>query len=360
MAEREPGVHGGLTAQASRSGREAPASAFASGGSGPDWVGFAVNAASGRGGGRAAVARLVRELERLGLESRIAWTLDERKGLVQDACASNSDPGRGRGTCRGLVAVGGDGTVAALINERPEVPIAVMPAGTENLFARHFGFARNSSRAAARIAEGRAEPLDLGLIDGRRFALMAGFGFDADVVSRHHAGRVGRAGQLKTTNRAAYVEPVLRSSFGYRFPPLTLTLEGIDGASETLVGTTVFVFNLPSYALGLPFAPSARGNDGWLDLVVFRDPGPFRALHYLWLVVRGLHLDRPGIAHRRVRRVAIEASGIVPVQLDGDPGGQVEPGEAPRIVEILPRAVGVLVPTPKAKAKAGRRSVASR
>ena len=185
------------------------------------------------------------------------------------------------------MAVGGDGTVAALINERPEVPIAVMPAGTENLFARHFGFARNSSRAAARIAWGRSEPLDLGLFDGRRFALMAGFGFDADVVSRHHAARLGRAGQLRTTHRAAYVEPVLRSSFGYRFPPLTLTLEGVDGAEETLVGTTAFVFNLPRYALGLPFAPSAQGDDGWLDLVVFRDPGPFRALHYLWLVVRG-------------------------------------------------------------------------
>jgi diacylglycerol kinase (ATP) len=344
MVQRDRGERGGATSEASRSGREASPSAFSGGELGPDWVGFAVNAASGRGSGRAAVGRLSRELERLGLESRIAWTLDERKGLVEAACVSNSSPGQGRGTCRGLVAVGGDGTVAALINERPEVPIAVMPAGTENLFARHFGFARNSSKAATRIAEGHAEPLDLGMIDGRRFALMAGFGFDADVVSRHHAGRLGRAGQLKTTHRAAYVEPVLRSSFSYRFPLLTLSVEGVDGTRETLSGTTVFVFNLPRYALGLPFAPSAQGDDGWLDLVVFRDPGPFQALHYLWLVVRGLHLNRPGITHRRVHRVAIEASGIVPVQLDGDPGGRVEPGQAPRIIEVLPRAVNVLVP----------------
>jgi diacylglycerol kinase family enzyme len=247
-----------------------------------------------------------------------------------------------------LVAVGGDGTVAALINERPEVPIAVVPAGTENLFARHFGFARNGPKAAARIVEGHVEPLDLGLIDGRRFALMAGFGFDADVVSKHHATRLARTGQPRPTHRAAYVEPVLRSSFGYRFPALTLTLEGSDGTKETLVGTTAFVFNLPRYALGLPFAPSAVGDDGWLDLVVFRDPGPFRALHYLWLVVRGLHLDRPGIEHRRVRRVSIEAAGLVPVQLDGDPGGVVRPGEPPRVIEVLPRAVGVIVPVLKA------------
>ena len=316
------------------------------------WVGIAANAASGRGGGRRAVARLARELERLGVESRVAWTLDQRRSLVDSASDGDS------GACRCLVAAGGDGTVAALINERPDVPIAVMPAGTENLFARHFGFGRDPGRAASRIVGGHPEPLDLGLINGRRFALMAGFGFDADVVSRHHASRVGRSGQLKTTHRAAYVEPVLRSSFGYRFPALTMTAEGVDGAEETLVGTTAFVFNLPRYALGLPFAPSAMGDDGWLDLVVFRDPGPFRALHYLWLVVRGLHLDRPGIAHRRVRRVSIRAEGAVPVQLDGDPGGVIGPGEAPWSVEVLPRAVTVVVPSPRPKA--GRPAVAPR
>ena len=362
MAERVWGGLGGATgaeAGRSRNGHVAPASTR--GGEAPadpkaGWVGIAANAASGRGGGRAAVARLARELERLGVESRVAWTLDQRRALVDSA--SEPAPAGSPGRCRCLVAAGGDGTVAALINERPGVPIAVMPAGTENLFARHFGFGRNPGRAAARIVGGHSEPLDLGLINGRRFALMAGFGFDADVVSRHHASRVGRSGQLKTTHRAAYVEPVLRSSFGYRFPALTIRAEGVDGVEEALAGTTAFVFNLPRYALGLPFAPSAQGDDGWLDLVVFRDPGPFRALHYLWLVVRGLHLDRPGIIHRRVRRVAIGAVGAVPIQLDGDPGGVIEPGEAPWIVEVLPRAVGVIVPAPKSKP--GRLAVAPR
>ncbi len=284
------------------------------------------------------MAKLVRELDKLGVESRIAWTLDERRALVE--ASSSRDLER----CRCLVAVGGDGTVAALINERPDVPIAVLPAGTENLFANHFGFGRNPAKAATRIVRGSSSLLDLGLIDGRRFALMAGFGFDADVVSRHHSARLGRSGQLRTTHRAAYVEPVLRSSLGYRFPRLSLTAETVDGREETLSGTTVFVFNLPRYALGLPFAPKAVGDDGSLDLVVFRDPGPFRALHYLWLVVRGLHLDRPGITHRRVRKVAIETAGAVPVQLDGDPGGVIEPGSAPWVVEILPRAIGVVGP----------------
>src|SRR5690606_30032764 len=146
-----------------------------------------------------------------------------------------------------------------------------------------------------------------------------GIGFDADVVSRHHAARA-RGGLMRTTHRAAYVEPVLRSSFSYQFPELTVHAAGPEGGSAaTIAATTVFVFTLPRHALGLPFAPTAVGDDGLLDLVVFRDPGPFRALRYLWLVFRGLHLRRPGVIHRKVRRVAIRAAGEVPIQLDGDP-----------------------------------------
>ena len=301
------------------------------------WVGIAANAHSGRGAGRARVDRLVRELARRGLESRIAWTPEERAALVAGAQADRG--------CRCLVAAGGDGTVAALVNERPAVPMTVLPAGTENLFARHFGVRGAPAGVAETIAVGRVVPIDLGLAGRRRFALMAGIGFDADVVTRHHLARVGPAGRMRPSHRAAYVEPVLRASFGYRFPPLTVRIAD-PGREETLVGATAFIFNLPRYALGLPFAPTARQDDGWLDLVVFRNPGPFHALRYLWLVLRGIHLDRPGIHHRRVRRVSLTCSEPAPVQLDGDPGGTVAPGEDQThwTVEVLPRVLGVLVP----------------
>ena len=300
------------------------------------WVGIAANVHSGAGRGQQRVDHFLRELDRLGLAGRVAWTPEARSRLVSEA---GGDP-----RCRCLVAAGGDGTVAALVNERPEVPITALPTGTENLFARHFGLSRRPRDLALTIAEGRVARIDAGIAGGRLFTLMAGLGFDADVVTRHHIARVGSAGVARKTHRGAYVEPVLRASFAYRFPPLTIRV--LDpGAEETLVGSNAFVFNLPRYALGLPFAPSARGDDGWLDLVVFRDAGPWRALHYLWLVLRGIHLRRPGVHHRRVRRASVTSAEAVPVQLDGDPGGLVAPsaeGE-PWTVEVRPRAVDVLV-----------------
>lgn len=301
------------------------------------WVGIVANPGAGRGKGRVRVRNLIKSLGQAGLHSRVAWTVHERRDLVEESSHDRH--------CRCLVAVGGDGTVASLINEAPKVPITVLPSGTENLFARYYRLGRDPKALAATIAAGRVVNTDVGLMSGRRFGLMAGFGFDADVVTRHHLLRIAATGLPRPTNRAAYVEPVLHSSFCYRFPPMAVTVTD-PGLEETLVGTTVFVFNLPSYALGLPFAPTARGDDGFLDLVVFRKPGAFQALHYLWLVLRGLHLKRPGVEHRRVRRITIESTGTVPVQLDGDPGGFLNGGnQGAWTAEVEPSAVGVLVPS---------------
>jgi diacylglycerol kinase (ATP) len=300
------------------------------------WVGVAANAGSGRGWGRKAVGKLHDALESVGVRCRIGWTPAERAEIVAD---SIQDP-----RCRCLVAAGGDGTVAALINERPSVPIAVLPTGTENLFARHFAFGRRPGRLSQAILAGRSTPLDVGLIFGRRFSLMAGFGFDADVVSRHHASRVALNGHAGPTHRGAYVGPLLGSSLRYRFPEITVQIDD-PGEEETIVGTTAFLFNLPRYAMGLPFAPAALGDDGRLDLVVFRKPGPFRALHYLWLVLRGVHLGREDVIHRRIRSATFSCLESVPFQLDGDPGGILEPPTDGSLrVEVLPGAVRVIVP----------------
>lgn len=281
--------------------------------------------------------RLVEALRGVGLAARVAWTPKDRHLLVVDAGA---DP-----LCRCLVAVGGDGTVAGLINERPQAPMTVLRAGTENLFARHFGLSADPRAIAAMIARGQTLRIDLGRASDRRFALMAGLGFDADVVTRHHLSRLGPAGRVRPTHRAAYLGPGLSASLHYRFPPLTVTITD-PGPEETLVGAMVFLFNLPCYALGLPIAPSAREDDGLLDLVVFRKPGFFHALRYLGLVYLGWHLRTRSVEHRRVRRVQVTAAEPAPVQLDGDPAGVVPTlGGGPSwTAEVLPRALEILVP----------------
>ena len=184
---------------------------------GEPWVGIVANRSSGTGGNNLLVRRLVGKLAKLGFGTEVAWTPVERQTLVAKA---ESRPG-----CRCLVAVGGDGTVSALVNEQPKVPVTVLPAGTENLAAQHFELRRNTAALARNIAAGQVLRADLGNAAGRRFLLMTGFGFDADVVTRHHRARTTRSGRVKPTHRAAYVEPILRSSLFYRFPHINVAIE---------------------------------------------------------------------------------------------------------------------------------------
>jgi len=302
------------------------------------------------GSGLRLVQRLVRALRQAGLRERVAVTPEQRTALVSQ---SARDP-----RCRCLVAVGGDGTVAALLNEQPTVPLTVFPAGTENLVAQHFGLGRDPEALADTIASEQPVRVDIGLVGDRRFLLMVGFGFDGDIVSRHHQGRVSRSGSIRPTHRIAYVWPILLSSFCYRFPLITLRIADPD-AEEVLTGTTIFVFNAPRYALGLPFVPSARDDDGWLDVLVFRKPGPLQALYYLWKVFWGTHLGDASVDHRRARHVVVSSQDCIPVQIDGDPGGSLAPqseadADAGWSIRVIPAAVDMIAP---ANRQAGRARV---
>ena len=179
-------------------------------------VGVVANRGSGSGLSVQLVGRLERELKRFGLEMEVAWSQESRQVLVAEA-GDNKE-------YRCLVAVGGDGTVSALVNEKPRVPITVLPAGTENLAAQHFGLRRNPAcwRRRSPPAGDPHRPGQHGSRRSRvrdgRFILMTGFGFDGDIVSRHHRSRTSHSGRVKPTHRAAYVEPILRSQLHLPLP----------------------------------------------------------------------------------------------------------------------------------------------
>ena len=276
----------------------------------------------GRSRCRPALGRASSPIAARGPVAAVGWSRSSSPSCGGWACRPRS-PGprrparpwcsglRDEGGCRCLVAVGGDGTVSALVNERPEPPLTVMPAGTENLVARHFGLRGDPHGLARTIAAGRSVPVDVGQAAGRRFLLMAGFGFDADVVTRHHRRRVSGSGGIRPTSRMAYVEHVLRSSFSYRFP--TISVRILDPGAEEVAARHDRVHLQPApLCPGAAVRPVAREDDGWLDLIVFRHPGPFQAFYYLCKVFCGIHLHDPSVSHRRVRKAVVTSAGDDP------------------------------------------------
>jgi len=286
------------------------------------WVAIQRNPKSGAGSGRTQLLELIAHLRKHGLRPRL-FSRRERLNKCLD------DPQR-RENLACVVAAGGDGTVGDVINRFPGLRVAILPLGTENLLARYLRIPHSGQAVAEIIAAARTRRLDLCSVGDRRFAIMASFGFDADVVHRTHARRTGHL------TKFSYLQPIYHSLRKYRYPELRLYL---DDAEVPVCGRLAILVNLPVYAMGLRVAESARGDDGHLDLRLFQRRSAFQMLRYLYKVSLGMHEELDDVQTAWAQRVRIEADEPVPIQVDGDPAGWT-----PAEILVLPSALDVLVP----------------
>jgi diacylglycerol kinase (ATP) len=320
---------------------------------------IAANPVAGSGKRWQAVERLSAELERRNLQSRIIESLDE--------VASETARLFGAGELRAVVAAGGDGTAAEIVNRTPlGCPVAIFPVGTANLLAGYLGIVHDPAALAEMIAAGHTCRLDAGRANDRLFLLMASVGFDAEVVRQVHVARQGHI------SKWTYAKPILQSIYSYEYPKLrvycspaeeekdsneaaqdvNISADVITSAgdrkesrasndgdwSEPICCCWAFVFNLPRYGGGLKIAPAANGLDGQLDLCTFQRGGLVAGLQYLAAVLQARHQSHPEFIGRRGQRFRIEADSNIFYQLDGDIGGSL-----PLAIEILPRRLRVVV-----------------
>jgi diacylglycerol kinase family enzyme len=242
------------------------------------------------------------------------------------------------GQLRAIVAAGGDGTAAEIVNRTaPDVPVCVYPLGTANLLASYFHLQRDPEACARTLLEGATVRLDAGSANGRIFLLMAGCGFDAEVVHRVHRKRNGSHISYWT-----YARPILESIRSYRYPKLRIYHDSAAGDPQAAPPHEVrwaFVVNLPCYAGGLQLAPEAIGTDGLLNASTFRGGSFWHALRYLSCIALGQHRLLTDFRSSLVTRARIEADEQVPYQLDGDPGGVL-----PLSIEVVPERWTLVAP----------------
>jgi diacylglycerol kinase (ATP) len=242
------------------------------------------------------------------------------------------------GELRAVVAAGGDGTLRLVADRTPPgTPLLVFPLGTENLLARYLEIQPDPAKLAQIITDGRCVRLDAGTAGGQLFTLMAGCGFDADVVRRLHQSRQGHI------HHWSYAKPILDAIRTYDYPELRVyyTPAGAEARGDfthEITARWAFVINLPRYAGGLCFAEDASGSDGLLDVCTFKEGSLWYGLMYLGGVMLGQHEGMQDFCHVQTRRVRIQSAASVPYQLDGDPGG-----ELPVELGILPQRLTVLV-----------------
>jgi diacylglycerol kinase family enzyme len=231
-----------------------------------------------------------------------------------------------------VVAAGGDGTIADVADGIAASPAAlgVLPLGTANVLALELGIPRRPEAAAAVLAAGRRATLHPGLArfaDGRTrvFVQMLGAGFDASVV--HHLDLALK----RRIGRAAYVWQSAREVFAYRFPALSVSLDG--GPPERCASVIVTKGRL--YAGRFLLAPGASPLAPGFHVAIFRGRRLAAAAFGAALPL-GLLPRLPGVSLRSAQRVEIRGEGV-PVQMDGDAAGfcPVTITEAPEGIETL-------------------------
>ena len=216
-----------------------------------------------------------------------------------------------------LVVAGGDGSlhlVVAALKERGELaerPLALVPLGTGNDFARGVGLPLDAGEAAERAAAGTARPMDL-LVDDEGGvvvnAVHAGIGA---VAAERAEGMKGRLGAL------AY--PVGALLAAVRGEGWTVRVE-VDGAALDLPGAAVLlvgVGNGPSIGGGTLLCPGARPDDGRLDVMVSCATGPAARTAFGAALRNGTHVERDDV---------VTAQGTT-VRISGDPLGYDADGE---------------------------------
>jgi diacylglycerol kinase (ATP) len=231
-----------------------------------------------------------------------------------------------------ILAWGGDGMMRRCVNalKDTQIPLAIVPAGTSNLFATHLGVEPDIAQAVEVALHGDRRRLDVGRFDGERFAVMAGAGFDAAMIK----GADERKDRL---GRAAYV---LSGAAELNSPSFEAKIK-IDGtrwykgpASCILVGNVGELFG------GIEVFADARPDDGKLDVGVLTSEGPVELARATVRTALGKTEKSPFVRVTQGRKVRVKLDRKVRYELDGGDRKKVKSFK----VDVEPGAITVCVP----------------
>jgi diacylglycerol kinase (ATP) len=231
-----------------------------------------------------------------------------------------------------VIAAGGDGTVNEVVNGlSKDATLGILPLGTANVLARELGLPLKPEDACERLLSGTGSRMDIGVATDeegteRRFACMAGIGFDANVV-REVTPRFKR--YLRSL---AFPLVALKVYFWGDLPKLHLIV-----GDTTHVGQLAVVANGHYYGGDFKVAEDASLTSGELEVVLIEKVGRILRADILARVLAKRPLDRDAKSFPAQEIRAESSGGRVPVQLDGEPWGQL-----PMSFRIEPAAIRVI------------------
>lgn len=223
------------------------------------------------------------------LECRIV-SVDE---LEEELSRAARDP-----ACDALLAGGGDGTISAAAGICFEhgVALAVLPAGTMNLFARSLGIPLQLEPALRALASGSPGAVDIATANGRPFVHQFSAGLHSRLVRiRNSLAYNSRLGKILASLRAVG----LALSRPPRFDVEIATKQGTERRKATAVAVS-------NNVLGEGHVPYAEAVDRGVLGVYVVQPMPTAELARLALsLVFGNWKSHPLVSERQVTQVRL-------------------------------------------------------
>lgn len=243
-----------------------------------------------------------------------------------------------------VLAGGGDGTIstAAALLMGSRKALAILPAGTMNLFARSLGVPQTLDAAVKGFSDGEVISVDIATANGRPFIHQFSIGMHARMVQLRDRMEFGsRWGKISASARAAWA--TINNP-----PAMNITMSIGEAEVESRVTGIGITNNL--FGEGhLPYADNPAGGVLGIYVTVARQRGEL--LKFLFNVARGKWRDNEHVEiHQGDKAVLKIKSGgrKFPSVIDGE----LVRLETETVFQLHPGALNVLVPRAASQAKA--------
>lgn len=228
---------------------------------------------------------------------------------------------------------GGDGMVQRSIDRLAGsgVTLAIIPAGTANLFASSLDIPSDIEKAVEIGLKGRDRKLDVGKINGERFAVMAGAGLDAHMIQEADGSLKDRFGRL------AYI---WTASKNLRAEPFKARIDINDELWYKGSASCILLGNVGSLFGGIEAFDDAKPDDGLLEVGVTNAEGLGQWARTVARTAVGTTSKSPFVQVTKAKKIRIELDRKVAYELDGGDRDPVKVLKA----KVEPGAITVRVP----------------
>lgn len=236
-----------------------------------------------------------------------------------------------------VIAAGGDGTLSAVAGVvlGQGVPFGILPQGTFNYFGRSYGISQDTETALRGFLQGRIQPVQVGLLNGRLFLVNASLGLYPQLLEDREAYKQ-KYGRSRLVALWSGMVTLLRAP-----RQLSLTLD-YEGKARSLRSPTLVVGNNPLQLehIGIPAEELERGR------LIAMAARPVGTLALYGLLLRGL-ASRLGDAEHVVNfafdRLSVGVRGRRRVKVAMD--GEISWMDTPLEFKVAPERLPLVVPT---------------